>query len=184
MRDPTGKSADRFHLLRLPKLFLQVPLRSNILRGADDADDFSTRAANRKGTVVDPSHHAVGALNSICFVVITARLLGGREWQDARAIVRMNCGGPVVWSCGDTGAGAPPDSFVTRAHIDEFIARRVFHPEHFLNVLGQLTESLLALAQGLLCAAPRLVQLVGLQRKSDVDCQFIEQSEFFRAEKI
>ena len=45
--DPAGEPADRFHLLRLPELFLEPLAVGDVLVDAEHADDLAARVAQR-----------------------------------------------------------------------------------------------------------------------------------------
>ena len=90
MGDATRKLADGFHFLGLAELFLKLTPLGYILRRADDAHHFASRAANRKAAVVNPPDGAVRPLNTECLVVSTGLPHDLGSAHDLRTVVGVN----------------------------------------------------------------------------------------------
>ena len=91
VRDAAGESPDRLHLLRLPKLILEVAPFGDVLHSADHADRAALVVANDVGQLVDPAHRPVDTHDAVLDVVALARF-GRRPARSPHgvAVVGMN----------------------------------------------------------------------------------------------
>ena len=88
-------------------------------------------------------------MNDAVFLVVSAALLPGhRRSKYPIAILGVKGLQPALGQVVQALAAAAPNGFVRRADVEHLGAGRVVHPEDFADVVGQLAEAFLALAQG------------------------------------
>jgi hypothetical protein len=141
----------RFEIDREGAHFLLGELEvGHVLGDAGDAVDLPGRVLDRERALADPSLAAVRARDAIELVVAADDLARGGARQHALAVLRHDRlepgGGPPV----ELGERTLPDGLVGGARVEHgaLVGRR--HPEHLIDVLGELPEALLAFAQRVL----------------------------------
>jgi hypothetical protein len=85
---------------------------------------------------------------------------------DLGAVVRMHGVQPAARLAFERFGAAAPDRGIGRADVFERARRHREHPEHVLDVVGQLAKALLAVAQ-------RALGLAHAQQRVDVGDQFV-----------
>src|SRR5262249_39226768 len=105
--------------------------------------------ANWKPPIMDPANRSIRTQDPIDLIVLPRSLT--RQGSDYPAlIVGMNGFDPAPWRSIETLTTLPPDSFIARTDVNNPVLIRICHPEHFMNVLRQLSEALFAETQRLI----------------------------------
>lgn len=100
-----------------------------------------------KGAVTDPAHLPVGPDDAVFLDVLAARLAGLRGVEDCAAVLGMDRLDPVARRDIEVFAAATPDLLVGRADVEHLALGGIGEPEHLADVLRDLPETRLALAQ-------------------------------------
>jgi hypothetical protein len=146
-RQTEPRHLGQFHLLP-PELIFGQFAGGDVLGQAGDAIDMIAVVANGKTAIPDPAHRAIRT-NDPVFLVEKARLqfvgVGGLQ---PRPVVGMDGLQPVQRPLVQGVDGPTPDLFVGRTDVENAFLGQAVDPEHFPEMLGQLPEPFLAVAQG------------------------------------
>ena len=134
---------------------LEIAALGDVLRDPDDTLDVTAIVTHGEPTVVDPPHRAVGSLDPVLDIEPAGRELVQKGVAGAPAIMRGDGVGPVEAGLVDRVYGSAPDPLEGGAHVEHVAPFHVGHPEHFVDVLGQLTERRLVFGQHTRFAARR-----------------------------
>ena len=123
--------------------------------GADAGDpiDLAFRVAHGESLVVYPAHRAVGANDAVFDVVFRVGQSLARK-PHALPVVRMHDLQPASRPLHDVFEALAGHGLESGAEVNELSLPRIGDPEDLRNVVGELAEFLLALAQRLLCIPP------------------------------
>src|SRR5207244_1353009 len=102
---------------------------------------------NRKGAIVNPTHRAAWAHDTIFLVVITLRLFGQRRLKNVLTVFGMKGFHPVTGRGVKAGTSAPPNFLVAGADVQNLVLSHVRHPKNLADGFGDLPEPSLTLAQ-------------------------------------
>src|SRR5438477_12719886 len=122
----------------------------NIFGEAGKSHCFSALVPHRKTPIEDPANRSVWPHDAISVVIrfVERPLRYGRE--NLFLVLRMTCVHPRFWRGIQALAAASPNFFVGGADIVHSGILIIAQPENFINVLRQLTKTLLAFPQSLL----------------------------------
>src|SRR5712664_2530900 len=119
----------------------------DILRDPRDPDNVPILVGDRDCLVTYPSHRAVGPHDAVLFNILAGYLPRLRSLQNPVAVVEMDCLRPGPRRCIEALATPAPYFLVGGADVEHFVLRWIGQPEDLLDVLGKLTEALLAFPQ-------------------------------------
>src|SRR5258706_7479516 len=136
--------------LAFPQRFLDVFALGDVFREPGNARDISVVVLDGKSAAADPADQAVGPHDPKLPVRKRAAPVLLHLLDHPVPIVWMNALGQGARLLIEGLDRSSPHVFVTRTEVNDSIVPDVLHPEELVDVLSQLTEALLGLAQRLL----------------------------------
>ena len=112
---------------------------------AGDATDDTVVIGHRKDTVRNPPNRPVGSLDAVLDIELAHGRLQAKGVQHPFPVVGMDRLYLVGIAAADRLARSTPNSVVGGAQIQEAMCVHLGHPEHFVDVRGQISQPGLAL---------------------------------------